>query len=230
MAEGDRFEKAFVAGWRGAYQRVREGSAPPAEVADKLVGALSKTLRDKGGVPGLPAMIDVVINAAWRFALQSSNAGEEATILIESLNALDRIVRGKGGHRNTQVAAEAARSLLAQQGTHTNGNGAWPTAEHFVENVCKNLIDHYFFATARQNLVTEGKLGNHEQARQWQQHMEEVMGPSVRQVAERLVKDPLARTLRAPQHTVKRQSTSDLLGEVLVSTAIQSPKLGGRGR
>ena len=57
MAEGDRFERAFRAVWRGAYQLARNDAAPPAEVGDKLVTALAKTLRERGGVPGFGEMV-----------------------------------------------------------------------------------------------------------------------------------------------------------------------------
>lgn len=229
MAEGDRFERAFGAGWRSAYRRAREGVTPPAEVADKLVTALAKTLRDRGGVPCFREMEAVVGNATWRLTLQSSGVGEEAAILIESFNALDRLVRDQDGHRDTKVAAEVAKALLVQQGAHANGHGMAPMTSHFAENTCMALVEHYFFATARQNLVAEGKLGNHEQARRWQHRVEEALQPPIRQLAERLAKDPNAKSLRAPNRTVKPQSTSDLLAEVLVSTGTQSRSLSRRG-
>lgn len=100
----------------------------------------------------------------------------------------------------------------------------------FAENICTALVGHEFFATARQYLVAEGKLGNHEQARQWQRSVEEAMQPAMRQMAERLAKDPNARSLRAPNRTVKQLSTSDLLGEALVSTETPSRSPGRRGR
>lgn len=229
MAEGDRLEKAFGAGWRSAYRLAREGVAPPAEVADKLVMALAKTLRERSGVPCFREMEEVLRNAARRLALQSSGVGEEAAILIESFNALDRIVRDQQGHRNTKVAAKVAKALLVQQGNYVNGHAFWPLTMRFVENTCTALVEHYFFATARQYLVAEDKLGNHEQARQWQHSVVEALQPAIRQIAERLAKDPNAKSLRAPNRTVKPESTSDLLAEVLVSTGTPSRSLGGRG-
>ena len=44
------------------------------------------------------------------------------------------------------------------------------------------------------------------------------MQPGIRQLAERLMKDPSAKTVRAPNRTVKPHSTSDLLEEVLVTS------------
>ena len=53
MPDLDRFERAFGAGWRGAYRRARHDAAPTAEVADKLINALARTLRERGGIPGI---------------------------------------------------------------------------------------------------------------------------------------------------------------------------------
>jgi hypothetical protein len=144
MAEGDRFERAFGAGWRSAYRRAREGVAPPAEVADKLVTALAKTLREMSGVPGLREMEEVVGNAARRLTLRSSGVEEEAAILIECFNALDRVVRDLDGHRNSKVAAEVAKSLLVQQGADANGHGMSPMTSHFAETACIALVEHHF--------------------------------------------------------------------------------------
>ena len=33
---------------------------------------------------------------------------------------------------------------------------------------CVALVEHYFFANARQHLIAEGKIGNHGEARHWQ--------------------------------------------------------------
>ncbi|MDA1348630.1 MAG: hypothetical protein O3A47_07155, partial [Chloroflexi bacterium] len=189
MPEGNRFEKVFGAGWRGAYRRARNDDAPPAEVADKLVTTLARTLREQGGIPGFGEMQGVIENAVWRSALQASGAGEEAVILIESFNALDRIVRHEEGHRHTKVAADVAKSLLVQQDALANSNRFWP-APHFAKTTCAALVEHYFFANARENMVAEGKFRDHEQARHWQRTVEEAMRPATRQVAERLEKKP----------------------------------------
>ncbi len=230
MAEGDRFERAFGAGWRGAYRRARNDGVPPAEVSDKLITALARTLREQGGVPGFREVEGAVGKAVWMLSLQSSGAGEEAAILIESFNELDRIVRDKDGHRHAKVAADVAKSLLVQQGALANGQGIWPMTTHLAEDTCTGLVEHYFFATARQNLVAEGKVRDHEAARHWQQSVEEVMRLALRQIAERLTKDPHSEALRAPNRTVKQQSTSDLLKEGLVSNETSSRSLGSRGR
>ena len=226
MAEGDRFEKAIMAGWRGAYRRARDDAAPTAEVADKLINALAKTLRKRGGVPGFGEVDNAVGEAVRRLSLQSAGAGEEATILIESFNGLDRIVRDKDGHRHTKVAVDVAKSLIVQQDALANGNDIWPTTKQLARDTCTALVRHYFFATARQNLVAESKVRDHEAARHWQQKVEDVMRPALRQIADRPTKDPDAEALRAPRRSVKLQPTSELLREGLVPNETPSRSRG----
>ena len=102
MPEGDRFEKTFSRGWRGAAQYIRDSSVPIEETGDKLTKTLVKRLRDDGGVPGFDEMLKIV----------NSGAHDD---LLDSFEALDEIVRNNDGHRHAKVAAEVAKSALVQQ-------------------------------------------------------------------------------------------------------------------
>ena len=72
-------------------------------------------------------------------------------------------------------------------------------------------MEHYFFANARQHLITQDRLANHEEARQWQGEVERAIRPDIEKVARQLVQDPGANHLRAPKGIVKKESTSNLL-------------------
>ena len=82
MPELDRFERSFAAGWRAAYKWAREGTASDAEISDKLIGSLARTLRERGGIPGLRELSEVVANR------------REAS-LEDSFDSIERIVRAK---------------------------------------------------------------------------------------------------------------------------------------
>ena len=216
MPEQDRFERSFRDGWRGAY-RIARGGAPPAEVADKLVAALAKTLRETGGVPGLRQLEQVGESVPWRLTTQSRGIEEETAVRM-AFTRIDRIVRDMSGHRNAMVAANTAKSLLAQPGAEPNSGGFWPPRTQFVERTCLALMDHYFFASARANFVAEGKFRDHTEARQWQHAVEAATLPTLRKLAERLQKTPSGTALRAPNRSVRQQSTKELLGMGLIST------------
>lgn len=217
MPEGDRFENAFAVGWRRAYRRAREGAASPAEIADTCMTALARTLRERGGVPGLREMEAVVTDVACRLAFRPGTGMEGAKMLRAAFDELDRIVRDADGHRHTKVAADAARQLLVQLDDPLGNLGGQSFTTYFAEQVCLALVEHHFFARARQSLVAEGKLGGPEEALAWQQGVEAAMRPAIQTVAKHLAREPRAGTLRAPRRTVARQSTKVLLEEALVS-------------
>lgn len=215
MPEADRFEKAIRAGWRGAYRRARDGVSSDAEVADRLIAAAARTLRESGGIPGFADLVQVMQDATWRLAFPTDPIGQQRELLAECFGALDRIVLENEGHRNTKVSVGAAKSLLLQTGEPRRV--ASDIGMNFAEHACVALVDHYFFATARQNLVAEGKFANHEQARRWQETVQQTMLHSVRLLAGQIVKHPDAKRLRTPPRMVKPRETSELLGEVLTS-------------
>ena len=101
MPEGDRFERTFRAGWRSAYQQTRNGNASDEEIADKLVKSLAESQRKANGVPGFPEMAQLIADCS-------------PATLLDSYEALDRIVRYHNGHMHTKIAADVAKSLMVQ--------------------------------------------------------------------------------------------------------------------
>ena len=203
MPELDRFERTFQAGWRAAYRHARGGVASDEEIGDKLVKTLAKTLRESDGVPGFPTMVAMAV-------------GMDGASLLELFGALDGIVRNLEGHRHSKVAADVVKSFLVQQDPFARS----PTDEDAVRqlsgDVCRALVEHYFFANARQHLVAEGKVVSHEEARHWQSRMEQLIQPALERIADQLVQSPDAKGLRAPKGTSKKHSTSSLLEEELL--------------
>ena len=200
MPEGDRFERAFRAGWRGAYQHTRDGKASPEETADKLVKTLAENMRKANGVPGLPEMTRSIADCS-------------PETLLASYEALDRIVREHNGHRHTKIAADVAKSFMAQFLSGTDGD----ISSQFAERVCEAVIDNGFFAKAGTRLVAEGRFSNLQEFREWQGKIDGMVKPSVAKIAEQLVQRPDAKGLRAPNRKSKKKTTSDLLGENLLS-------------
>ena len=209
MPELDRFERIFGAGWRAAYRYAREGVASVEEVGDKLVKSLAKTLRENGGVPGLQAMAEIV-------------AAADGASLLERFSALDAIVQDEGGHRHSKVAAAVAKSFLVQQDIGVPALA--DTAQRLSEGACAALVEHYFFANARQHLITEEKIADHEEARQWQRQTEQAIQPAIERIADQLVQSPDANGLRAPRGVVRKESTSSLLEEELLPARSGLPR------
>ena len=217
MSEADRFETKFGRKWRRVYKKARGAFVAPAEVADACVAALSETLRNTGGCPSLREMAGVVEHATWRLSMQTIEPQEEALILIDAFNGLGQIVRKGDGHRNTKVAARAAESLLTQYGRDSTDGEHETTMVDFVQRTCLELVEHHFLARARANLVAEAKLDDAEKAWEWHRSVVAALPNGLQELAERLTRDPLPKALRAPERSVKPQSTRDLLEEVLAS-------------
>ena len=204
MPEGDRFERAFRAGWRSAFRYARDGIASPEEIADKLVKALAKNLRDTSGVPGFPDMTQLITDCS-------------PATLLDSYEALDRLVREYDGHRHAKIAADVAKSLIVQSLSETAGIGG-NISTQFAERVCEAIVDNGFFAKAGTSLVEEGRFSNLQEFREWQGEIERMIEPSVAKVAKQLVQRPDAKSLRAPNRMSRKKTTSELLGENLLST------------
>ena len=210
MPELDHFERTFQAGWRAAYRHAREGVASDEEIGDKLVKTLAKTLRESDGVPSLPAMVAIV-------------GGMDGVSMVELFGALDGIVRNLSGHRHSKVAAEVVKSFLVQQDPSAEAPAYEDAVRQLSGDVCTALVEHYYFANARQHLVAEGKITSPEEARHWQDQMEQLIQPAVQKIADQISRTPDAKGLRAPRGTVKKQSTSSLLEEELLPSPAGVP-------
>ena len=210
MPELDRFERTFQPGWRAAYRHAREGVASGEEIGDKLVKTLAKTLRGSAGVPGLPSMVAIV-------------AATDELSILEQFNALDATVRNHSGHRHSKVAAEVVKSFLIQQDIYAGAPAHDDAVRQLSRAVCVAIVEHYFFANARQHLITEGKIADHGGSRHWQNQIERLIQPAIEKIADQLVHSPDARGLRAPRGIVKKESTSSLLEEELLTPQAPVP-------
>ena len=155
------------------YQLARDGKASPEVVTDKLVKALTKNLRDAGGIPGWPEMTQTITDCV----------PEE---ILASYEALDRLVREHNGHRHAKIAADVAKSLIVQSLSGTAGMDG-DISNQFAERVCEAIIDNGLFAKAGTRLVEEGRFSNLQEFREWQGKIERMIEPSVAKIAGNLV-------------------------------------------
>ena len=217
MVERDRFEKGFGAGWLSAYRYVREGRASPEEICDKLSSKLSKTLRENDGIPAFDEMA--------RILTEGRGHG-----LMAAFGALDGLTEGEDGHRHAKIAADVAKSLIVQwEAAGWDVEGAQIPAR-FAEASCSALVEHYFFANARQSLLAEGHFGSLEDGARWQGQVEEMLRPQLSRIVAKLVEKPDGSGLRAPNRLTRKKSTGDLLEENLLSVESSNRSKAGRRR
>ena len=139
MVERDRFERKFGPGWLAAYRYARDGIASTDEICDKLVTALSRVLRQNGGVPGFDEMVGILVGA--------TESG-----VMAAFDALDGVVQAEG-HTHTAVAADVTKSLIVQLETAEWVGETSRVGDLFSQEVCLALVERYYFAKARQPLL-----------------------------------------------------------------------------
>ena len=209
MAENDRFERSFRAGWRNAYIRARQDIGLTTEICDILTKTLTKNLRDLNSVPGFHEIRHVIDEETWRRVL-ATDQDEGAAVLLDAVGRLEHIVREYGGHRHTKLATDAATSMIAA-GDLAGFDGS------FSARICEAIVNHRFFANASNHLVSEGKFANFDEADQWRQDIMRLLRPQMKKIAKQLEKRPDGKGIRAPNRLTHTESTHALLEENLVS-------------
>lgn len=178
----------------------QRGTGPPGGIADKLIGSLARTLRERGGIPSFDDIARIVAQ------------GRELGVLA-AFGALDDLGELQGGHRHTKIAAEVAKTLIVQWDARGWNVEAAEIPTHLAEASCSALIERYYFAKARQPLLAEGKFGSYDEGARWQGQIEQVLRPQLSKLAAKLEKTPDGTGLRAPSRLTKRERTKDLLAE-----------------
>lgn len=204
MPELDRFERSFRAGWIRPYRLARSETASDGETSDAIITALYQTLRALDGVPGLEEMAEVLASPSGRSGWAQFAAIEE-------------IVQLHGGHRHTEIAAQAAKSMLVEQAAGNGLTSGRSLAKELATRTCHGILDNCFFAIARDNLIAQGVQTDHVSARQWQSGVEGLLDDRIERTAEKLITTQHAAELRAPDRIVPRRPTEDLLTDNLLA-------------
>lgn len=208
MAENDRFEKSFKPRWRKAYRLLLNPEVAPSEVVDALMTPLTRTLREDD-VPGRVEMRQI-LNDYVRRSQAITDPVAQAAKLVEVFDSLDTLVRNLEGHRNSKIAAEVAKSMIVENDRTVPAGG-------FEERICSALLEHYFFAIARANMVSEGVAANQIEAMNAQISVEQKLRPQLMKLAERYVNVTDIRSLRAPNRLTPKTLTRDLLEDDLLA-------------
>ena len=198
MPDLDRFEKRFTAGWRDAFNYVREGIASDSQISDKLMKSLAQDLRKFKGIPGLHEILAVVKNGS-------------GASLDESFVALDRIVRDHNGHRHAKVVAGTAQStIVSQKATNTEDASLNTDQLQFVSQSLNAIVAHKFFGNARQYLIEEGNWPD-QRAADWQHRLENVSLPAIKGIASQLLDDSRVLSRTRSLVTASRCASADRL-------------------
>ena len=208
MAENDRFEKSFRPRWRKAYRLLLMPGIAPSEIVDALMTPFVRTLREED-VPGRPEM-GQILNEHVQRSTTIADPIAQASKLVEVFDRLDNLVRDLEGHRHSKIAAEVAKSMIVEN------DRALPVGK-FEERIWTALLEHYFFAIARANLVSEGVFANQIEAMDAQHRVEQELQPQLMKLTERYLNVTDIKSLKTPNRLTPSKPTSDLLEEDLLA-------------
>lgn len=200
MPDNDVVFRKLPGAWRRAYNVAKEvGTA--GEVADELIYALARRLRETGGLPQLSRLASIVHSVA-----------EERLSREDAIHALREFDRDSGNSVNARVAVSVARRMIGEPSTCPKG--ALSVEKTLAYGFCQGLAEHEFFSRVRPTL-TQQRFGDPSVTMAWQTECEEHMAPRVAKAAEHLVRDVSATHLRASKRDRRaRPSTTEILHDV----------------
>jgi hypothetical protein len=202
MPDLDIVERGLCRHWRRPYRLIK-GGHPSESVGEAVIKATAATLREDQGIPALGSLCDAC-NKAY-----SDPSG------VKTLAEVGRSLEQEFGQQPAvKLAARSAqRSLIELQ-----YGRALPGPVALAKEYLKSLLRHHFFAkviTGR--LVGEGqRFHDIQEARQFESRIWSHIEPQLIEIARRLVADPTASTLRAPNSPRRRRTTAELLEAPLI--------------
>ena len=199
MPEGDRFDKKIRRGWSAAYDDIESGESTPEEAASELAIPLAQDLKKGGGFPGSDKILDIV----------TACAGSEAH--EDPFEALDRVTMQQGGHRHTVLLAQAAKTLLLTDGMSESLEEPTFAERRLMGQACHDLVDNSFFGFGRYQLIESGRFASETEAREYETRVHEAMGSLVNRITEKLLADPMGRSIKVPRSRKPKPTTKDIL-------------------
>lgn len=195
MPDRDWYTWNVARNWRNAARRIEEGASLP-RAADLALRALTRTLRETGGVPGLDDIAGIVREYA---------AGRKT--IPEAFAALRQANLRVGGSQLTQFAKQAAESTIVAIDRHeAKGDAAHEIRCRFIECAFEGLL----FGPARWRWVSP-RFGTFKEAHDWQLECIALMAPRIEKLAQALARRPSGAGLRAPSRSSPRERTADLI-------------------
>jgi hypothetical protein len=213
MPDKDLFQRTFAPGWRRVYRMADGGKSSDIEIGAACVRALAKSLRESKGCPGLNEIAEIVSNVELEQKNQPLFAAGSVLNLSRPLEEIRQVELKYEEHRVTKVAARTARAFLAKESENVKRNMA--LKQELAERICLDLVDHHLFGRGR-NYFVQHRFGTFTQEREWEHSIKDHMKASISKLAAKLVKNPNATGIRAPNRVGVRMSTQELLDESLM--------------
>lgn len=197
MSDLDIVERKLRPEWRCAYEMIKGGHELEA-VAESILKALARTLRERGGAPRLEEFSQAIDRhdrglldqrSLATFAAESEHQQATANGKVLARSVMDHFVCGPDGFLRGAPAIRLARGFLVR------------------------LVERCLFSQQRDYLVGK-RFNSRAEAVQTETKLLGLMDFGLTRISSQLVEDSSARNLRAPRGA-KRKSTEELLNQPL---------------
>ena len=200
MPDRDIFTRRAVRGWATPLRHLC-GRSEPDIIAKKTLRALTKTLKNRGGIPGSAAICRLLEDFSSR------------RISLEVvLNRLRREGLTRGDHLTVALGLRATQQLLIKMANDSAGT-ALDIPHALGVQYCRSLVEANLFGCAP-DLVGK-RFPDVGELQEFANRVFGEMSPGIESIAQQLVTDATARTLKQPRSVFRhtRRRTSDLLHE-----------------
>jgi hypothetical protein len=198
MPDLDIVERKLPPEWRRAYKLIK-GSHELEAVAEEILKALARTLRDRGGAPGLEESAQALYRhdrgflddrSLVAFAAKLEQEQETANGKVLALSVMDQNVSGPDGFLRGAPNMRLAKRFLVR------------------------LVERCLFAQQRDYLVGK-RFTSRAQAVETETRLLGLMESGLSKIASQLAEDSSAKNLRAPRSAQRKKSTRELLDQPL---------------
>lgn len=200
MPDRDLFFRTAARGWHRPLRQLC-GAAEPAEVARFALSALAKDLRKAGGIPQLIHYVDLL--RLVRDGRLSRSAAFER---------INRIAL-TGSPVVTRISCRAVAAMMASPSELPRSDSDLPAA--VTAGVLGSLVEHQLFGRAEPELAGE-RFRSEKEFDDFAASCRQAIDSGIASMAQRVVRDPSAASLRAPAMKQSQPlTTAELLDERL---------------
>jgi hypothetical protein len=196
MPDLDLVARGLAKHWRVPYNLLKGGQSVQA-ISESLVKALAAELRESGGLLGYE---DLLLASK-----QAQAKGSKARSLAEASRSIELAF---GQHPAAKILARAAQKNLAL----IEAGRALPGPFSLAEEHVRTVLRHQFFSRVTPRVIgREKRFSEVSEARAFETKIWAAVEHQLRKIAQSLVSDPTASTLRAPSYPRHRLTTAELI-------------------
>ena len=204
MPDQDIFKRQFSKSWKRSAKQIRAGLNAE-DAAAVTANALSKDLKDMGGIRNLPELCEMITAAL------SSDSENESRNLLAKLRAIGQ------SYHDRQFAAgvtKAAWETYSVCSTNDSNHALFPTMQEIAERFCSNYIQIQLHS--KLGLLFETGKANKWENENFQKEYRKCLDLHTKKIAKSLTNDPsYKKHPKFSRMKWRRRSTAEILNKPL---------------